>query len=211
VHEVRQPLNVIMLACRVIKLKTEQSSLPADVSSVLVQRSDLIASQVRRATDIVKGLSEFNKGLGSDQGETDVAAVFHKVHDLMEQQFSTRQITLEWDSGNVSLLVTVPERIVEGIVVQGLAFGRDTVQAISDWHKGQNSLYFPRVNVTLNDENGLITLFLAWETGQLPRGTYLIDPQTHPGLLVTSSILASNGGSLQTAQDSLRITFSGSR
>ncbi|GEM_PF-4238292 len=209
VHEIRQPLNVIMLACQVIRLRMEQTPLAEDVSGFLIQRSDLIASQVRRATETVKSVSTFSRPSGSDEAQADVAAVFRKVNNLMGQQFSSREIQLRWDFGHGPLLVAVPSHIVEAVIIQSLAFARDTVQAIGAWHRGQDFSYLQSVTATLVNEGGEAGLRLGWNAGQLSNGAFLIDPRTHPGLLVTSSVLSNWGGDLSAATDSLSVTFSG--
>jgi hypothetical protein len=211
VHEIRQPLNVIMLACQVIRLKAEQTPLAADIAGFLLQRSDLISSQVRRATETLQGVSDFSKGLDSEEAPVDLVAVFREISDMMGQQFNSREIRLLSELGDGPLPVPLPSRITEGIVIQSLAFARDTVQAIGAWHRDRDFSYTQMVTATPMNKPGEGGLHLAWSTGSVPDGTFLIDPRKHSGLRIAASVLSARGGILRASHDSLRVVFLGSR
>jgi C4-dicarboxylate-specific signal transduction histidine kinase len=207
-HEVAQPLNAIMIASQVIQLKLDRSGLSEEEKVFLVQKLSLVSSQVNRAAQIVEGLRAFTRGSKQELEKTDMEEAFERVHSLMGQQFIGRGIELVWEETGGSLPPIRGElNVVEGVLVQGLAFARDAVEALVRWHDENGIAYKGIVQVKLVDVDGNAALHASWSAGELPAKTHPTDPASHVGLSTANSVLSVMGGSLQTSQKGLLIIF----
>lgn len=206
-HEVAQPLNAIMIASQVIQLKLDRSGLSDEEKNFLVQKLALVSSQVNRAAQIVESLRAFARGTGPRKDKIDIRTAFERVYGLMGQQFIGRGIELSWESGE-SLPQTGGEpNILEGVLVQGLAFVRDTVEALGKWHDEKGIDFKRMAHVRLVPVNGNSAMHAAWNSGEFPEKTQPVDTASHAGLCTARSVLSSIGGSLQTSREALLIIF----
>jgi C4-dicarboxylate-specific signal transduction histidine kinase len=207
-HEINQPLNAIMIASQVIRLRVERSHLAEDQEAFLTERLDLISSQAMKAAQIVEKFRNLGASDESGQGETRFRELFDHIRDLMGQQFVSRGIDLNCEIHDPTPLVKGPPQPLLGIMVQALAFARDTVQAIGNWHDKNDIAYKRSLKVTLSDEQGRCVFHLDWDRGQISNLTDVIDPTAYAGLKAADSILSSGGGGLKLYPGALRIVFS---
>ncbi len=206
-HEIAQPLNAVMIAAQVIQLKVQQSVLLEEEKAYMVQRLNLISNQVKRASEIVESIRLFSRADRSSTKEVDLRAVLQKILGLMGQQFMGRGIELRWESAEDISLVSGNPHLIEGIVVQALAYARDAVEATNSWHEGTGILYRKSLLVQLANLDACARLRLTWDRGEFPQGRLPVDANTRRGLLAADSILSTTGGLLEFSDDSLGLTF----
>ena len=205
-HEIAQPLNVIMMASQLIRLKAQQAGLEGEDEAYIMQRSDLISSQVRKVADIIETVREFSRGAPAPQAARDIQAVLEKVRGLMGEQFVNRGIDLTWETQ-----VPLPDgagadlTTLEEIMVQNLAFARDTVQALGAWHEKRQVPYEKRVRVKALDEAGGCMVSLSWDQCGFPEGVFAVEPRSRIGLVLAESIISKMGGSLITTPSGIEI------
>lgn len=206
-HEVAQPLNAIMIASQVIQLKLDRSGLSDEERTFLVQKLSLVSSQVNRAAQIVESLRAFTRGSRLKADKADLRTAFEKVHGLMGQQFIGRGIELTWEADDSLPEIHRELNIVEGILVQGLAFARDTVEALGKWHDEKGFVYSRSVLVRLSPANGRPAVRASWSLGKFPDNLQSIDIAAHAGLSTARSLLSSFGGVVQKSPNAILITF----
>jgi two-component system, LuxR family, sensor kinase FixL len=205
-HEIAQPLNAIMIASQVLQLKVERSDLSNPEKNFLLQRLVTVTNQVQRASDIVEALRGFTRR-NPDRAGTLVADIFRRVFGLMEQQFMIRSITVDVDLADDLPPITGDMDTIQEIMVQGLAFSRDAVSAIGNWHNAQGAPYDKRLQVSFSQTESEQSMHMDWDLGQFPKGSSVLDPGVHLGLSTAGFVLGSNGGSLSARDDGLTLAF----
>ncbi|MEJ2718835.1 MAG: histidine kinase dimerization/phospho-acceptor domain-containing protein, partial [Deltaproteobacteria bacterium] len=153
-HEINQPLNAIVIASQVIRLRVERSRLPEEEEAFLTERLDLIASQAQRAAQIMESFRSLGAVDISSDTQSSFQALFEQIQALMGQQFISRGIDLICETHDPPSPVKGAPQTIRGIMVQALAFARDMVQAIGDWHEKHGIAYKRTLNVSLSDEQG---------------------------------------------------------
>jgi nitrogen fixation/metabolism regulation signal transduction histidine kinase len=206
-HEIAQPLNAIMIASQVVQLKVERSSLTEEEKAFIVHRLKIVASQVQKASEIVDSLRVFSGANFSGFSETGLKKIFDKIHGLMGQQFISRSIELKWECDEALPPIGHNPNLVEGIIVQGLAFARDAVAAIGVWHDQRGIPYKKFLTVRCSELGGACAADIMWPSGAFPSDMSVMDVQNHIGLATAGKILSSIGGRLETTASTLRITF----
>ena len=206
-HEIAQPLNAIMIASQVLQLRVQRGELSEDEKSFLTNRLGVVSSQVQRATRIVETLRSFSKPSASDQEVADIRTSFESVYSLMGQQFVGRGLELAWQACEDLPPVKAHPRVVESILVQGLAFARDSAVAIAAWHEKCRMDYKKSVMVELIRSEGVPAVRIGWDTGQLPADSELVHGGPGVGLSLSASILRSLQGGLASGPNWILITF----
>ncbi len=206
-HEMAQPLNAIMIASQVVQLKVERSALPEAEKAFIVQRLNIVTSQVQKASGIVERLRAFSGGNFSGIPETGLQGIFEKIHELMGQQFISRGIELKCECDEVLPSIRSNPNVVEGIMVQGLAFARDAIAAVGVWHDQRGIPYKKSLTVRFTEMAGVCAADILWDAGALPQDVSVMDPQHHTGLATAGTLLASMGGTLEATGSAIRIRF----
>jgi nitrogen-specific signal transduction histidine kinase len=199
-HEVAQPLNAIMIASQVIQLRVERSLLSDSEKAFVLHRLNIVVSQVERASKLVERFRGFGRGDPGRSEAPDTAHLFHLVYGLMEQQFTVRGIRVVVDRDKVLPVITDDPATIEGSLVQALAFAREAVGAIGQWHESRGMAYERTLLVQLEAQERTQTVRMAWNRGDVPEGTELCDPTARGGLQVASQLVSERGGTL-TARD----------
>lgn len=206
-HEVAQPLNAIMIASQVIQLKLDRSALSDEEKTFFVQKLSLVSSQVNRAAQIVENLRAFAKGSGRGEDKVQMKTAFERVYGLMGQQFIGRGIDLAWEAGESLPAIRGELNIVEGLLVQGLAYARDAVEALGKWHDEQGLPYKRMVRIKLVSVDGNSAMHAAWDSGEFPEKTQPPNTASYVGLSTAASVLSSLGGSLESGPNALLLLF----
>jgi nitrogen-specific signal transduction histidine kinase len=206
-HEMAQPLNAIMIASQVVQLKVERSDLPEEEKAFIVHRLNIVTSQVQKASRIVERLRVFSGANFSGIGETGLKEVFEKIHGLMGQQFVSRGIELNCECDDALPSIRNNPNLVEGIMVQGLAFARDAIAALGVWHDQRGIPYKKSLTVKFTELEGVCAAHILWDSGALPADVSLMDAQQHTGLATAGTVLASMGGRLEAAGSVIKMTF----
>jgi hypothetical protein len=206
-HEMAQPLNAIMIASQVVQLKVERSALTDEEKSFIVHRLNIVTSQVQKASGIVENLRIFSGANISGIGESGLKEIFEKIHGLMGQQFISRGIELSCKCEKALPSIRSNPNLVEGIMVQGLAFARDAIAALGVWHDQRGIPYKKFLTVSFTELDGICAADILWDSGALPADVSVMDAQNHTGLSTASKVLASMGGRLETTGSALKITF----
>jgi len=202
-HEVSQPLNAIMIASQVIQIKVERSALPQTEKSFLTQRLAMVSSQVERATHIVDELRQFADGRTNYDGPVDLLRVYQRVQGFMDQQFMGRGIELRMKAVQDLPVLRTDSRSVEAVLVHCLAFARDSLDAIGQWHDGRDIAFRKLASVRLFTNSGMSVLSVEWAVGNLPDSEISIDQESRIGLVTARSFLRSGGGDLQVSHASV--------
>lgn len=207
-HEMAQPLNAIMIASQVIQLRLEKSLLPEADKSFMVNRLELVASQVKRATAILQELRSFSKKGDSAQRDMPFNELFDRIYHLMEQQLIGRGISPDLSMPHSMPMVRGTNvRILESALVQLLAYGRDRVQAIDTWHAQHSIAYQKTATIQGARDNLAAMVKVSWKLGEMPRGELPQDALMGPGVASTRAILASMEGRLEIADSAIGMTF----
>jgi hypothetical protein len=89
-----------------------------------------------------------------------------------------------------------------------LAFTRDAISAIGQWHGNAGIEYEQSLQIKLIEIEGASGMHLLWNKGQMPMEAVPVSPDHHVGLVAAGSVLRSMGGVLETGDSSLRLVFS---
>lgn len=206
-HEIAQPLNAIIIAAQVIQLKLQQSALPDAERDFFTQRLDLVTSQVHRATEIVDRLRSFSHANAPKTLEKDLKALCNRLFDLMRQQFVARGIDVNWNLQQPITPIPTDVSLVEGAIVQALAYARDSLQAMGEWHEKRGLVFKKVLNAKLMAVAGRAAFHLDWLTGELPPDELPFDPDSLPGLIFARQAVDSTGGRVETTSNSITVTF----
>jgi nitrogen-specific signal transduction histidine kinase len=208
-HEIAQPLNAIMIASQVIQLKMAATSLTGAEKDFFAQRLNIVASQIQKVSQLLESFRAFSRRGKSDSGgPTDVQTIFSRVYGLMAQQFTARGIQVSVEAANDLPLIVKQLSKIEGAIVQGLAFTRDAISAIGQWHGNAGIDYERSLQIKLIEIQGASSVHFSWNKGQIPMEAAAVSPDHHVGLVAAASVLRSMGGALETDDASLRLVFS---
>lgn len=206
-HEIAQPLNAIMIASQVMQLKVERSALPEAEKAFMSQRLSIVAAQVQRASKVVETLRKFTRRTSNQKAGSDLEHIVREILELMDQQFVMRGIEIVLECAQPLSTLQTDLSIPERIVVQSLAYSRDAIVAIGNWHASHGAQYDKRIRIHVMEMNGHQLMHISWPLGQLPETTKLFDEVPHTGLATATEVLATQGGSLATRDDGLTILF----
>jgi two-component system, NtrC family, sensor kinase len=206
-HEIAQPLNAIMIASQVMQLKVERSSLPDNDKAFMSQRLSIVAAQVQRAGDVVETLRKFTRRSGAERAKSNMEHILKEILGLMDQQFVMRGIEVTVECGQPLSAIGSDPAIVERILVQALAFSRDAVSAIGNWHVSEGVSYDKKLRIHVMEMNGHQLMHISWTLGQLPESIKPVDASVHIGLATATAVLSAMGGSLTTRDDGVTILF----
>jgi hypothetical protein len=206
-HEIAQPLNAIMIASQIVQLKLERSTLSDEEKAFFTQRLTIIGSQVQRVTQVVETFRSFGRGGPLVVPETDIRKIFDRIYGLLAQQFTSRGIavTVEQGTGRPCLPEATP--IVEGVLVLGLVFARDTIGLIGSRYANEGISYEPRLNVKVAEQAGQTSVHFLWNQGSPGPAPVLPDTTGHFGLATARQALIFLGGNLEVDETSLTIIF----
>ena len=208
-HEVAQPLNAIMIASQVIQLKIEATGLTSDEKAFFAQRLGIVTSQIQKVSHLLESFRAFSRrGLSGSGTPADVHTIFTRIYSLMAQQFTARGIQVGIEAADPLPLMLKQFGKIEGAIVQGLAFTRDAISAIGQWHKDAGIEYDKSLQVRLIEVEGTSRMDLLWNKGQMPGGAIVVHPDSHLGLVAAGSVIRSMGGMLEAGDTSLRFIFS---
>lgn len=208
-HEIAQPLNAIMIASQVIQLKMEATSLTGAEKAFFTQRLNIVTSQIQKVSHLLESFRSFSRrGQSESRGPADVHMVFTRVYGLMAQQFAARGIQVSVEAASDLPLIRKQLGKIEGAIVQGLAFTRDAISAIGQWHRNAGIDYERSLQIKLIEIRGASGVHLSWNNGQMPMEAVAASPDHHVGLGAARSVLRSMGGALETGDASLRLVFS---
>jgi signal transduction histidine kinase len=205
-HEIAQPLHTIMMASQVLQLKLARTALHEEEKEFISQRLNVVTSQVQRASQIVQNLRAFGRGTLPEPRGTDMQGICRHIQGLMGQQFVGRGIELVWNTSEPLPPAKEEPLLLEGILIQCLAYARDAVAALDAWHKAREREYKKSVTVSIAGPHSLAAA-LSWTPGEASSDAALPEAKARPGLVAASSILKSVGGSIQTGRAGIIIEF----
>lgn len=204
-HEIAQPLNAIMIAAEVMQLKIERSQLSEIDKEFLVHRLNIVVSQVERASHLVEKFRSFNRMEVNRLERANGAVLFGRVYELMEQQFVGRGIRVLLERSESLPALSRNLVIIEGAIVQALAFARDAVTVIGQWHESHGMSYEKTLLVRIEGQHNVQTITLRWNQGEYPKAAHLPDPGRHGGLQIASQLLTATNNSLRVKEGSVVI------
>jgi phosphoglycerate-specific signal transduction histidine kinase len=206
-HEIAQPLNAIMIATQVIQLKLDRSFLTEEEKAFLKQRLGIVTSQAQRASHIVENLRLFSRANASGAVPIGIREAFETIRGLMGQQFIARGIDLTWECDQLPCSTRESMHLIEGVIVQALAFARDCALTIGNWHERKGMPYKKAVDVHLVANNSATRMTITWDRGQFQPSDETMDCSKHIGLSIASSVMTGLGGRLESSVSALTIDF----
>jgi len=206
-HEIAQPVNAMGLTVQVLQLKLSRIPLSDTEKAYFVERLNKATSEAARARQILDDLREFTRGKLSATGYGGLDAVFQKIQTLMSRQLMNRGIELRWESQGVDRPLGWEPHTAEGVLIHGLAFARDTVQAIAVRHEEEGLPYTKLVEAKLREVPEGFVAEISWDSGELPWDTDPVDPEDHAGLELAKAVFLRFHGSLETDRGKLRMVF----
>ena len=206
-HEIAQPLNAILIASQVIQLKVQRSALPEEAKDFFDKRLEIVSSQVQRATQMVESLRLFTTASSSYPEETSIREVFQRVFEFMHTQFLKRGIDIALHSDSSLPLIRDNLHVIESILVQSLAYARDSVEAVARWHESRGAPYEKAMTAKLFETRGASAMEIEWNIGRCPVDTMPIDPESRVGLATSRRVLQSKGGMLETTAGKIVTTI----
>ena len=210
IHEIAQPLNAIMIASQVIQMKLQRGQAPEEEKIYSIDRLKVIGSQVQRANEILDSLRGFARGGSSQKARVaDLASLVQVVKGLMSQQFTSRGIELTIEGLEHACPVGADPNLVQGVIVMTLAFVRDKVQLIGERHVADDLKHKKSVQVCLMHGEGLPSVRMTWNPGDVPSREDLPEPRSLIGLLAARTLITGAGGTIDHGESSLMITFPG--
>ena len=88
-HEVKNPINAIVVHLEILKTKLDRSSPSA------ARHLDVIDAEIRRLDRVVQTLVDFSRPVELQLREQDLRAIFGDIISLSKDELSTRNVTLE--------------------------------------------------------------------------------------------------------------------
>ncbi len=207
-HEMSQPLNAIIMAAQIVQLRLDRTGLPGEEKEFLAQRLELISAQVKRANEILQDIRTIANQGRVTKDTANLRSLVDEIRILMAQQLIFRGIEVVQERMECELPISRDDiAVYEGIIIQGFACARETLQAIEAWHSEKSLSYKKTVRVNLMDTAKGAALDLTWDRGDSAAGELMIDPNSLAGLAAAQSILESAGGSMTIEQDAVNIRF----
>jgi signal transduction histidine kinase len=100
-HEVKNPINAIVLHLELLKSKLSGASAPA------IRHLEVIEAEIRRLDRVVKTLADFSRPVELQLREQDLRAVIDDVLALTETELSTHQVSLFCQMPSQPLMVNI--------------------------------------------------------------------------------------------------------
>ncbi len=204
-HEIAQPLNAIMIAQQVVQLRVARTDLSDEDKAFLLQRLGIVSSQITRASKILEELRVMSKGYAGHAPQTDIRNLFDRVNTLMGQQLVSRGMEVVAEVQGTLPLLRIDRQVGEMALVQGLAFARDSVEAVGDRHQEMATTFKKTLNIRLSAADEGSVIGITWNLGQILDRTPALDPGRHIGLMAATAVLSALGGLLKTTNSSVVI------
>jgi signal transduction histidine kinase len=100
-HEVKNPINAIVVHLELLKSKLSGVSAPA------IRHLEVIEAEIRRLDRVVKTLADFSRPVELQLREQDLRAVIDDVLALTETELSTHQVSLFCQMPSQPLMVNI--------------------------------------------------------------------------------------------------------
>ncbi len=204
-HEISQPLNALMIASQVIKMVVEKSALNESERNFILQRLDIVATQVRKAGNIIDAMRTFVRGKGQTSECTDIRDVMDFTLSLMGQQLSARGIRFVPHISDCPLLTRLDRQTSECITIAAMAYARDLVETQikeSDEDASDDGRVL-EIDASLVDKSPCIRLH--WPK---IRGDAFIQ-SSEAALHEAGGVMTSAGGKIDTTSSHLTLWFPG--
>jgi signal transduction histidine kinase len=149
-HEVKNPINAIVVHLELLKTKLGDASAPA------VRHLEVIDSEIHRLDRVVQMLVDFSRPVELDLREHDLRSVIGDVLMLATAEFSTRNVTLISHMPSHPIMANVDADLLKQAVLNVILNG---AQAMPEGGK---------LEVTLEDDRKFAVLRIADEGGGIP-------------------------------------------
>ena len=149
-HEVKNPINAIVVHLELLKTKLGDASAPA------VRHLEVIDSEIHRLDRVVQMLVDFSRPVELDLRERDLRTVIGDVLTLATAEFSTRNVTLISHMPSHPIIANVDADLLKQAVLNVILNG---AQAMPEGGK---------LEVTLEDDRKTALLRIADEGAGIP-------------------------------------------
>ncbi len=202
-HEISQPLNALMIASQVVKMIVKKSPLNQSEQNLILQRLEIVTTQVRKAGSIIDTLRSFVKEATTKVYETNLLDVIDFVVSLMGQQLSARGIRLVQNLSEQPLITSLDQSTVECLIIAAMAFARDVVQAQkTESHDSSSSnVRAPELEISTSHNSPLI--LIRWDS-QINENCV----DTHRDKLYEACLVMTNaGGNIDITSSQIVLEF----
>lgn len=206
-HEIAQPLNAIMIAAQVVQLGINRSSLSPQEKSFILERLDIVSSQVQKTSKILELLRTFRRGNAVSVPQTTVLQAVQNALRVMGQQLTGRNIETVVRLNDPVPGVRLRNTIVASLIVQCLAFARDRVEQLSRLHDDKGMDYKMVLELDLFPSDRSSVLRISWNTGNIDEQGDGWDFPQGLGMQSAMSVLNSSGGSLELGPTHIILKF----
>ncbi len=162
-HELAQPLNAITLACEVMRLKIERSSLSSEEKDFFDVRLQGVKTQVTKAGSLIDNLRFFFNEHSTDSTTTDVPKALERVTGLVGQQFMARGIKLSVKSASGGFPSTWPRQIVEIAIGQCLVCSRKRLETIKKYYEALGTGVNCELTVEMRPQESGGVIEFSWD------------------------------------------------
>lgn len=162
-HELAQPLNAITLACEVMRLKIERSSLSLEEKAFFDVRLQGVKTQVTKAGSLIDNLRSFFNEQPADASTTDVRKALERVTGLVAQQFMARGIKMSVKSASENIPSMWPRQIVEIAIGQCLVCSRKRLETIKKYYEALGSGVNCELTVEMRSLESGSVLEFSWD------------------------------------------------
>ena len=121
-HEVKNPINAIVVHLELLKTKLGETSAPA------MRHLEVIDAEIRRLDRVVQTLVDFSRPVELDLREHDLRAVIGDVFLLASDEFSSRQVELISHVPDSPLMVNVDADLLKQALINVILNGAQAMQ-----------------------------------------------------------------------------------
>lgn len=207
VHEMAQPLNAITIAAQVVQLGINRSSLSHSEKSFILERLDIVSSQVQKTSKILELLRTFRRGNNASATENTLSQTVQNALRVMGQQLTGRNIETAMKRNDPVPNVRLRNTVVTSLIIQCLALARDRVEQLGRLHDEKGMDYKRVLELGLFPSERASVLRISWNTGDLDEQEGGWDVPRRPGIKAAMSVLNSAGGSLELGPTHIMVSF----
>jgi|GEM_PF-597589 len=202
-HEISQPLNALMIASQVLKMVVQKSTLNQTEQNFILQRLEIVTTQVRKAGSIIDVLRSFVRGTASTANNTNLRDVIDLAISLMSQQLSARGIRLVQKISEQPLSTILDRSTSECIIIAAMAYARDRVEALKKENEDTDSSSDRVLELEISVSQESPVIHIHWPMQHNESYTDVGHDKLHEACLVMANV----GGKINVTPSHIALQF----